>query len=112
VSDIAINKGSLTIDEMDLVEQVTGAAFEDIADAKVRGLKVVRAFAVIGLRRMNGTAADEPVTQDELKAAGKVDVQGLEEMLGRPTRPAEPADSSPLVNSRKPRASRSNASQN
>lgn len=95
---------SLTIDEIDLVEDITGAAIEDImGGGKVRASKVLRAFALVALRRTNPDAT--------LADAGKVDVQGLGELLGeRPTEAAEPPATQPSGTSPKPRASRTKSS--
>jgi hypothetical protein len=107
VDEITVTQGSITIDEMDLFFEVTGAELEDIESGKaqVPGRKLMRAFALIGLRRVNPDAT--------LADAGNVDVQGVEGMLGRrPTQAAEPPATSPSANSPKRRASRSSASQN
>ena len=101
-TEIDIN--SLTIDELDLVEEVTGAPLEDVMAGKARATKVLRAFALVALRRDNPEAT--------LADAGKVDVSGLGELLGqRPTEAAEPPATAPSASSPKPRASRSSGSQ-
>lgn len=102
---VAVDQGSLTIDELDLIYEVTGAELEDIeaGTVKVPGRVLLRAFALLALRRANPDAT--------LAEAGKVDVDGVNRMLGeRPTRAAGPPATRPSAASRKLQASRSNGS--
>jgi hypothetical protein len=104
MADTTVDFDSLTIDELDLVEEVCDADLEQVMAGKVRKSKVLRAFALVALRR-----ADPDAT---LEDAGKVEVRGLEEMLGeRPTGAAEPPASPASPASARPAASRSNGSQ-
>lgn len=98
-----IDYDSLTIDEIDLIEETAGSDLDEIVAGRIRKGKVLRAFALVALRRDNPDAT--------LADAGKVDVKGLEELLReRPTVAAEPPVTSPLPASPKPRASRSRGS--
>jgi hypothetical protein len=100
---VTVDFDSLTIDEIDLVEETCDADLEDIQAGKVRKGKVLRAFALVALRRTDpdATAAD----------AGRVTVEGLGELLGeRPTGAAGPPATSNSHGSSKRRASRSSGS--
>jgi hypothetical protein len=102
-----INIDTLTIDEIDLIEDTVGASIEDVMDGKVRSSKVMRAFALVAVRRNDPTST--------LADAGKVTVAGLDELLGSGEVPfdgpkAESAESVDSPPSPKPRASRSKTS--
>lgn len=103
VGQISFDINSLTIDEMELIEDVAGASFEDImtGKAEVRGTKILRAFAFMALRRENPDAT--------LQEAGKISVLGLDKMLGSPldSPEAAPVESESSGISPKRRASRS-----
>jgi hypothetical protein len=102
-----IDLDSLTIDEIDLIEDVAGASIDDVLAGTVRKGKVLRAFALIALRRDDPNATVED--------AGKVSVEGLNELLGSGEVPFDgPEDESAASvgspPSPKPRASRSKTS--
>lgn len=97
-----IDPDDLTIDEMELAEDVTGVSFDEILSGKARTSKVLRAFALIHARRTNPAATLEQV--------GKMTASELSELLGAGPLESLPAESSALKDSgasRKPRASRS-----
>jgi hypothetical protein len=50
---------SMTIAEMELVEDIAGASFEDIMAGKARTSKVLKGFALVVLRRDNPEATAE-----------------------------------------------------
>lgn len=103
MTNVAVDFDSLTIDELDLVEETCDADLEEVMAGKVRKSKVLRAFALVALRRTDPDAT--------LADAGKVEVRGLEEMLGdRPTVAAAPPASPASPASPVPAASRSNGS--
>jgi hypothetical protein len=103
VTDVTVDFDSLTIDELDLVEETCDADLEDVMAGKVRKSKVLRAFALVALRRTNPDAT--------LEDAGKVEVRGLEAMLGdRPTGAAGPPATPASPASRKRPGSRSSGS--
>lgn len=102
-AEVVIDYDTLTVDEIDLIEEVCDADLEDVQAGKVRKGKVLRAFALVGLRRVNpdATPAD----------AGKVDIRGLGRMLGeRPTGAAGPPATSSSASSRRRPGSRSSGS--
>lgn len=100
-----IDINSLTINEIELVEDVCEASIEDVLGGKVRTSRTMKAFALVALRRDNPNAT--------LQDAGSVSVSGLDEMLsGADVVPFDtPRDvstaSKPSPTSRRPRASQS-----
>ncbi len=103
VANVAVDFDSLTIDELDLVEEVCDADLEEVMGGKVRKSKVLRAFALVALRRANPDAT--------LEDAGRVEVRGLEGMLGaRPTGAAGPPATPTSPTSRRRPRSPSNGS--
>lgn len=81
-----LDPSSFTIDELELIEDITGVDFDEIQAGKARTSKVLRAFALVALRRENPAA-----TIDD---AGKVSVRGLEAFLGN-GRPFGPSAAGP-----------------
>lgn len=98
-SQFEIDADSLSIEEMEMVEDVVGVSFEEIMEGKARSTKVMRAFALLALRRINPGAT--------LEDAGKVTVSGLNKLLGGPLEPqkAAPVGSRTSSRSRKHPAS-------
>lgn len=100
---ITVDYESLTIDEIDMLEETAGASLDEMMAGKVRTGKVLRAFALVAMRRTNPDA--------NVGDAGKVTVDGLAGLLGEhPTGAAAPPASSPSAASARPPASRSNGS--
>jgi hypothetical protein len=71
---VTLDFDSLTIEEIELVEDISEATLEDVMAGKARTTKVLRAMALVGLRRANPGAT--------LADAGKVSIKGLNDMLG------------------------------
>lgn len=102
-AEVVIDYDSLTVGEINLIEDICDADLNDIKAGKVRTGKMLRAFALIGLRR-----ADPDATVADADAAAVV---GLEGMLGkRPPGAAAPPATGSSASSPRPAASRSNGS--
>lgn len=83
VQHVQIDPDSLSIDEMELAEDITGVSFDEILGGKARTSKILRAFGLIALRRENPAAT--------LEDAGKLTAERLNELLGSPLEPQKGA---------------------
>lgn len=103
--EVVVDYDSLTVGEINLIEDVCDADLDDIKAGKVRKGKMLRAFALIGLRRTNPDAT--------LADADAATVVGLEAMLGeRPTGAAGPPATPSSASSPRRAGSRSSGSRN
>jgi len=91
---LLVDQDNLTLDEVDLVEDVCQASLSEVMEGKVRTGRVLRAFALVGARRTDPSAT--------LESLGKITIAELNKVLA-PARPFEqneppatsPSDSSP-----------------
>lgn len=98
---LELDASTLTIEEMELIEDTAGASLEEIQAGKARATKVLKAFALVALRRDNPNATVEQ--------AAKVPISGLERLMGQGASPLGPSRAASGASARSPRSRKPSA---